>query len=103
MRVLEAMRRAWAWCAKFLPEDRTNRYLTVTVLVSLLLHAIVGVALLLSGGLSNPVLAKRGEPLFVDIAPDKPREAAPLGSPAPPVGADSAEAEKPRPLPPPPA
>jgi protein TonB len=103
MRVLEAVRRAWAWAVKFLPEDRTNRYLTVTVLVSLLLHALVGVALLLSGGLSNPVLAKRGEPLFVDIAPDKPKETAPLGSPSRPVGPAVAEPEKPRPLTPPPA
>lgn len=103
MRVLEAVRRAWAWCVKFLPEDRTNRYLVITVLVSLLLHALVGVALLLSGGLSNPVLAKRGEPLFVDIAPDKPKETAPLGSPARPVGPDTPEPEKPRPLTPPPA
>ena len=103
MRVLEAVRRAWAWCVKFLPEDRTNRYLVVTVLVSLLLHVLAGLALLLSGGLSNPVLAKRGEPLFVDIAPDKPKETAPLGSPARPVGPDVAEPEKPRPLTPPPA
>src|SRR5207244_5142899 len=103
MRVLEAVRSAWAWCVKFLPEDRTNRYLVVTVLVSLLLHVLAGLALLLSGGLSNPVLAKRGEPLFVDIAPDKPKETAPLGSPARPVGPDVAEPEKPRPLTPPPA
>ncbi|HEV8532312.1 MAG TPA: TonB family protein [Methylomirabilota bacterium] len=86
---------------KFLPEDRTNRNLVVTVLVSLLLHALIGVALLLSGGLSGPVIANRGEPLFVDIAPDKPKEAAPLGNPARPPGPDVAESLKPRPVAPP--
>jgi periplasmic protein TonB len=97
------MRRAWAWCVGFLPEDRTNRYLVVTVLVSLLLHVLIGTALLMSGGLHGPNLAKRGEPLFVDIAPDRPKESAPLGNPARPVGPDTGEPEKPRPIAPPPA
>jgi TonB family protein len=101
MRAFQAVRRVWAWGVKFLPEDRTNRYLVVTVLVSLLLHALIGVALLLSGGLSGPVIANRGEPLFVDIAPDKPKEAAPLGNPARPPGPDVAESLKPRPVAPP--
>jgi len=30
------MRAAWVWCLKYLPEDRTNRYLVVTVVVSVL-------------------------------------------------------------------
>jgi TonB family protein len=101
MRVFHSVRRGGAWCVKFLPEDRTNRYLVLTVLVSLLLHALVGVALLLSGGLRGPVIANRGEPLFVDIAPDKPKETAPLGNPARPPGPDVPEPEKPRPVAPP--
>jgi TonB family protein len=101
MRVFHAVRRGWAWGLKFLPEDRTNRYLVVTGLVSLLLHALVGVAFLFSGGLSGPVIANRGEPLYVDIAPDKPKETAPLGNPARPPGPDVPEPEKPRPVAPP--
>jgi TonB family protein len=101
MRVFDAVRRGWAWGLKFLPEDRTNRYLVVTGLVSLLLHALVGVAFLFSGGLSGPVIANRGEPLYVDIAPDKPKETAPLGNPARPPGPDVPEPEKPRPIAPP--
>lgn len=101
MRVFHAVRRGWVWGVRFLPEDRTNRYLVITVLVSLLLHALVGVALLLSGGLSGPVIANRGESLFVDIAPDKPKETAPLGNPARPPGPDVPEPGKPRPVAPP--
>src|SRR5207245_629734 len=103
MRVLEAVRRAWAWCVKFLPEDRTNRYLVVTVLVSLLLHVLAGLALLLSGVLSNPVLAKRGAPLFVATQPDKPRETALLVSPQLPApGSEPRVASVPQPVSPPP-
>lgn len=93
----------WAACLTLLPEHRTSRYLVVTVLVSLLLHALVGAALLLSGRLSDPVIAHRGEPIFADIAPDLPKESAPPGNPARPVRPDVAERETPRPVAPPPA
>src|SRR6266508_3184820 len=82
------MRRAWEWCLKYLPEDRTNRYLVVTVIVSVLFHILVGVALIAGGSIEQRRIAKRGEPLFVDIAPDKPKETAPLGNPSRPVGPD---------------
>jgi TonB family protein len=82
------MRRVWEWCLKYLPEDRTNRYLVVTVILSVLLHILVGVALITGGGIEQRRIAKRGEPLFVDIAPDKPKETAPLGNPSRPVGPD---------------
>ena len=63
-----APRTVWAWCMRCLPDDRTDRYLVVTVLASLLLHVLVGLAFLVSGWLSNPVIASRGEALFAEIA-----------------------------------
>src|SRR5574341_2588057 len=80
------MRRVWVWCAKWLPEDRTNRYLVVTVIVSVVLHVLVGVALIVSGNVEQRRSTKRGETILVDIAPDKPKAAAPLGNPSRPVG-----------------
>ena len=82
------MREAWARCLKYLPEDRTNRYLVVTVVVSVLLHVLVGL-LLMGGNMEQRIISKRGESLLVDIAPDKPKETAPLGNPSRPVGPDT--------------
>ena len=82
------MREAWAWCLKYLPEDRSNRYLVVTVVVSVLLHVLVGL-LLIGGNMEQRIVSKRGESLLVDIAPDKPKETAPLGNPSRPVGPDA--------------
>ena len=83
------MREAWAWCLKYLPEDRTNRYLVVTVVVSVLLHVLVGLLLIMGGNMEQRIVSKRGESLLVDIAPDKPKETAPLGNPSRPVGPDA--------------
>ncbi len=83
------MRAAWAWCLKYLPEDRTNRYLVVTVVVSVLLHLLVGLLLIVGGNMEQRIISKRGESLLVDIAPDKPKETAPLGNPSRPVGPDA--------------
>jgi len=81
------MRRAWAWCLERLPEDRTNRYLVVTVIVSVLFHILVGLGLIVGGNVEQRrIAAKRGEALLVDIAPDKPKESAPLGDPSRQVG-----------------
>jgi TonB family protein len=81
------MRRAWEWCLKYLPEDRTNRYLGVTVIVSVLFHILIGAVLIVGGNIEQRrMIAKRGEAILVDIAPDKPRESAPLGNPSRPVG-----------------
>jgi len=79
----------WTWCLKYLPEDRTNRYLVVTVVVSVLLHVLVGAMLIVGGKIEQRIMGKRGEPLLVDIAPDKPKESAPLGDPSRPVGPDA--------------
>jgi TonB family protein len=82
------MRAAWVWCLKYLPEDRTNRYLVVTVVVSVLLHVLVGLLMIVGGNTEQRIISKRGESLLVDIAPDKPKETAPLGNPSRPVGPD---------------
>ena len=82
----------WEWCLKFLPEDRTNRYLVVTVIVSVLFHILIGAGLIVSGNIEQgKMFAKRGEAILVDIAPDKPNETAPLGNPSRPVGPDVPE------------
>jgi TonB family protein len=74
---------------KYLPEDRSNRYLVVTVVVSVLLHVFVGLLLIMGGNIEQRRISKRGESLLVDIAPDKPKETAPLGNPSRPVGPDA--------------
>jgi len=91
-----AARPAWAWGLGLLPEDRTSRYLAITVLCSLLVHALVVIGFLFSGWLGNPVIANQGELLFVDTTPDKPREAAPPDVPPRPAAPDRGEREKPR-------
>jgi TonB family protein len=86
------MGRVWGWCLKYLPEDRTNRYLGVTVIVSVLFHILIGTVLILGGNIEQQrMIAKRGEAILVDIAPDKPRESAPLGNPSRPVGPNAPE------------
>src|SRR5215831_15012031 len=80
------MQGVWTWCLRYLPEDRTNRYLVVTVVISVLLHIGVGLGLILGGVHQQRMISKRGEPLLVDIAPSRPNESAPLGDPSRPVG-----------------
>jgi len=90
------MRRVWAWCRRWLPEDRTDRYLVVTVIVSVIFHILVGLALILGGNVEQRrIAAKRGEALLVDIAPDRPKESAPLGDPSRPVGPNVPEPPRP--------
>jgi len=73
-----------------LPEDRTNRYLVVTVVVSVLLHLLVGLLMIVGGKMEQQrIISKRGESLLVDIAPDKPKQTAPLANPSRPVGPDA--------------
>jgi periplasmic protein TonB len=85
----------------WLPRDRSRRVRTRRALViagvcSVLLHVLLA-ALVLFGGLwSRPQHAKKGEPLFVDIAPDKPEEKAPRGNPSrPPSPVPAREAPRP--------
>ena len=94
----------WEWCLKYLPEDRTNRYLVVTVIVSVLFHVLIGAGLIVSGNIEQRrVMAKRGEALLVDIAPDKPKESAPLGDPSRHVGPSAPEPRRQAAPPTPPA
>src|SRR5262244_2164859 len=99
------MQGVWTWCLRYLPEDRTNRYLVVTVAISVLLHIGVGLVLILNGVHQQRIISKRGEPLLVDIAPSRPNESAPLGDPSRPVGpnapAPPSRAAAPRPPAPP--
>ncbi len=94
---------------------RTRRAFIIAGVCSVLLHVLLA-ALALFGGLWAPQQhAKKGEPLFVDIAPDKPEEKAALGNPSqppsPPPAREAAPkaeakvrvAEAPRPAPPAPA
>ena len=86
------MGRMWEWCLKYLPEDRTNRYLGVTVIVSVLFHILIGAVLIVGGNIEQRrIIAKRGEAILVDMAPDKPRESAPIGNPSRPVGPNAPE------------
>jgi TonB family protein len=96
------MRRLWEWCAKWLPEDQTDRLLVVTVVVSVLLHVLVGMALIMGGNIEQKRIAsKRGEALLVDMAPDKPKETAPLGDPSRHAGPNVPEPRPPTPPAPP--
>lgn len=74
--------------------DPARRAFTIAVVCSILLHILLLASLVWVNRFDVPVYAKRGEPLIVDIAPDKPEEKAPLGNPAHPPG--------PTPPPPPP-
>src|ERR1700687_3241709 len=77
------MLRVWEWGLRFLPEDRTNRYLVVTVIVSVIFHIFVAIGLIVGGDVhERKMAAKRGEALLVDMAPDKPKETAPRGDPS---------------------
>jgi periplasmic protein TonB len=69
-----------------LPQDPTKRRFVIGLGCSLALHLLLVLAMFLGrGGFGPQVYVKRGEPLLVDIAPDRP-EPAPLGRPDRPVG-----------------
>ncbi len=73
----------------------------MAVVCSILLHILLLGSLVWVNTLGAPLYAKRGEPLIVDIAPDKPEEKAPLGNPARPPAPEppprAAEPPPPRP------
>src|SRR4029453_9665210 len=81
-----------------LPEDRTQRTLVLAIATSLLFHLFVLVPFVVVPGLfQSAPYVKRGEPLLVDIAPERPEEKAPLGNPSRPVAPPESVA---RPAPP---
>lgn len=77
-----------------LPADPTRRAFVIAVVCSILLHILLLGSLVWVNTLGVPAYARRGEPLIVDIAPDKPEEKAPLGNPARPPGSQTTEPAK---------
>lgn len=69
-----------------LPKDRTRRTLLLAIVTSVLFHLLVFLPIFVMPGLFlPPAYVKRGEPLLVDITPERPEEKAPLGNPSRPV------------------
>ena len=65
---------------------RSSRAFLVAGACSALFHLLLVLAVLFGGLWGTPREVKKGEPIFVDMAPDKPEEKAPRGSPSRPVG-----------------
>jgi protein TonB len=69
------------------PKDRAQRTLVLAIVTSVIFHLLLlGPLFVFPGLLLPPTYVKRGEPLLVDIAPERPEEKAPLGNPSRPVG-----------------
>lgn len=69
-----------------LPRDRAQRTLALAIVTSVLFHLFLLVPFIVIPGFLQPAqFTKRGEPLLVDITPDRPEEKAPLGNPSRPV------------------
>ncbi len=69
-----------------LPKDRAQRTLALAIVTSVLFHLFLIVPFVVIPGFLQPAqFSKRGEPLLVDITPDRPEEKAPLGNPSRPV------------------
>jgi protein TonB len=84
-----------------LPKDPAQRTLALAIVTSVLFHLFLVVPFVVIPGLLQPApYVKRGEPLLVDIAPERPEEKAPLGNPSRPVGPPEVR-ERPAPSPPP--
>jgi len=84
-----------------LPKDPAQRTLALAIVTSVLFHLLLIVPFVVIPGLLHPApYVKRGEPLLVDIAPERPEEKAPLGNPSRPVAPPEVR-ERPAPSPPP--
>jgi len=70
-----------------LPRDPAQRTLALAIVASVLFHLFLIVPFVVIPGFLRPApnYSKRGEPLLVDIAPERPEEKAPLGNPSRPV------------------
>ncbi|HKX02169.1 MAG TPA: hypothetical protein VJX71_06700, partial [Methylomirabilota bacterium] len=80
------MKRLPRWIRARLPRDRAKRTLVLAIITSALFHLLLFVPFVtIPGFLQSPTYVKRGEPLLVDIAPERPEEKAPLGNPSRPV------------------
>jgi periplasmic protein TonB len=84
-----------------LPKDPAQRTLALAIVTSVLFHLFLVIPFVVIPGLLQPAqYVKRGEPLLVDIAPERPEDKAPLGNPAKPVAPPEVR-ERPAPSPPP--
>ena len=84
-----------------LPKDPAQRTLALAIVTSVLFHLFLIVPFVVLPGFLQPAqYIKRGEPLMVDIAPERPEEKAPLGNPSRPVAPPEVR-ERPAPSPPP--
>lgn len=82
-----------------LPKDRARRTLVLAIVTSVLFHLLVFLPIFVMPGLFlPPTYIKRGEPLLVDITPERPEEKAPLGNPSRPVAPPEVR-ERPSPAP----
>lgn len=83
-------------------QDPPPRALAIAIACSILLHLLLLAPVFLGFPLfGSPMYIKKGEPLFVDMNPEKPDEKAPLGNPSRPVGPDAKEPELAKPAVPP--
>ncbi len=86
-----------------LPKDRAQRTLVLAIVTSVIFHLLLlGPLFVFPGLLLPPTYVKRGEPLLVDIAPERPEEKAPLGNPSRPVEPPPAPRPTPKVAPAPP-
>ena len=74
----------------------------LAIVTSVLFHLIFLLPfVVVPGFFMAPIYVKRGEPLLVDIAPERPEEKAPLGNPSRPPAPEPREVrERPAPTPP---
>ncbi len=80
------MKRLPRWIRTRLPRDRAKRTLILAIVTSALFHLLFFLPFMtIPGFLQSPTYVKRGEPLLVDIAPERPDEKAPRGNPSQPV------------------
>ena len=82
-----------------LPQDRAQRTLALAIVTSVIFHLLLFVPFVVFPLLLQPAqYVKRGEPLLVDLAPERPEEKAPLGNPSRPVAPPEVR-ERPAPSP----
>jgi periplasmic protein TonB len=80
------VKRLLRWIRTRLPRDRAKRTLILAIVTSALFHLLFFLPFItIPGFLQSPTYVKRGEPLLVDIAPERPEEKAPRGNPSQPV------------------
>jgi len=81
-----SVKRLPRWIRTRLPRDRAKRTLILAIVTSALFHLLFFLPFMtIPGFLQSPTYVKRGEPLLVDIAPERPDEKAPRGNPSQPV------------------